>query len=58
MVDDVLQKNFKIDLSNNIKIKYNFKLGYNISKFNFSMYLLNDKIYSDEKFQYMRYILL
>ena len=34
-----------------------FKLDYNVTKFTFYLYLLNNEIYSDEKMEYLKKIL-
>ena len=48
---------FEINLNENNKIKYDFKLDYNITKFSFYLYLLNEKIYYNEKLEYLKKIL-
>ena len=57
IIDNVLPKDFQINLGNFDKIKYDFKLNFNIIKINFSLYLINNKVYDNEKFEYMRNIL-
>ena len=42
-IDDIIEKAFQINLNENNKIKYNFKLDYDITKFSFNLYLLNEK---------------
>ena len=42
-IDDIIEKAFQINLNENNKIKYNFKLDYDITKFSFYLYLLNEK---------------
>ena len=56
-IDDVLEKNFNINLKENNKIAYMFKLDYNITKINFYLYLYNNEIYNDEKMEYLKKIL-
>ena len=56
-IDDVLQKDFNINLKENNKITYMFKLEYNITKINFYLYLYNNEIYNDEKMEYLKKIL-
>ena len=56
-IDDVLEKNFNINLKENNKITYMFKLEYNITKINFYLYLYNNEIYNDEKMEYLKKIL-
>ena len=50
-------KDFEINLNENNKIKYDFKLDYNITKFSFYLYLLNEKIYYNEKLEQSKKIL-
>ena len=45
-IDDVLQKDFNINLKENNKITYMFKLEYNITKINSYLYLYNNEIYN------------
>ena len=56
-IDDVLQKDFNINLKEYNKIKYMFKLDYNVTKITFYLYLFNNEIYSDEKMEYLKKIL-
>ena len=56
-INDVLEKNFNIDLKENNKITYMFKLEHNITKINFYLYLYNNEIYNDEKMEYLKKIL-
>ena len=56
-IDDVLEKNFHINLKKYNSIKHMFKLDYNITKINFYLYLYNNEIYSDEKMEYLKKIL-
>ena len=48
-IDDILEKDFHINLKKHNKIKHMFKLDYNITKINFYLYLFNNEIYSDKK---------
>ena len=56
-IDDVLEKNFHINLKKYNSIKHMFKLDYNITKINFYLYLYNNEIYNDEKMGYLKKIL-
>ena len=56
-IDDVLEKNFHINLKKYNSIKHMFRLDYNITKINFYLYLYNNEIYSDEKMEYLKKIL-
>ena len=56
-IDNVLEKDFNINLKEYNKIRYMFKLDYNITKITFYLYLLNNEIYSDEKMEYLKKIL-
>ena len=56
-IDNVLEKNFNINLKEYNKIRHMFKLDYNVTKINFYLYLYNNEIYSDEKMEYLKKIL-
>ena len=56
-IDNVLEKDFNINLKKYNKIRYMFKLEYNITKINFYLYLYNNEIYNDEKMEYLKKIL-
>ena len=56
-IDNVLEKDFNINLKEYNKIRHMFKLDYNVTKINFYLYLLNNEIYSDEKMEYLKKIL-
>ena len=56
-IDNVLQKDFNINLKEYNKIIHMFKLEYNITKINFYLYLYNNEIYNDEKMEYLKKIL-
>ena len=56
-IDDVLEKDFNINLKEYNKVRHNFKLDYNITKINFYLYLYNNEIYNDEKMKYLKKIL-
>ena len=57
-IDDILEKDFNIHLKEyNNSIRHMFKLGYNITKINFYLYLYNNEIYNDEKMEYLKKIL-
>ena len=53
-IDNVLEKDFNINLKKYNKIRYMFKLEYNITKINFYLYLYNNEIYNDEKMEYLK----
>ena len=57
-IDDVLEKNFNINLKKYNKIRHMFKLEYNITKINFYLYLLNNEIYDDQKMEYLKKIII
>ena len=48
-IDDVLEKDFDVNLKEHNEIKYFLKLEYNIAKINFYSYLYNNEIYNDKK---------
>ena len=56
-IDNVLEKDFNINLKEYNKIRYMFKLDYNVTKINFYLYLYNNEIYNDEKMEYLKKIL-
>ena len=56
-IDNILEKDFNINLKENNKIRHMFKLDYNVTKFTFYLYLFNNEIYSDEKMEYLKKIL-
>ena len=56
-IDDILEKDFNIDLKKYNKIRHMFKLDYNVSKINFYLYLLNNEIYNDQKMEYLKNII-
>ena len=56
-IDDVLEKDFNIQLKKHNEVLYMFKLDYNITKINFYLYLYNNEIYNDEKMEYLKKIL-
>ena len=43
-IDDILEKDFNINLKEYNKIRHMFKLDYNITKINFYLYLFNNEI--------------
>ena len=53
-IDNVLEKDFNINLKKYNKIRHMFKLDYNITKINFYMYLFNNEIYNDQKMGYLK----
>ena len=56
-IDNVLEKDFDINLKRHNKIRYMFKLDYNITKIRFYLYLYNNEIYNDDKMEYLKKIL-
>ena len=56
-IDNILEKDFNINLKEYNKIRHMFKLEYNVTKFTFYLYLFNNEIYSDEKMEYLKKIL-
>ena len=56
-IDNILQKDFNINLKEYNKTTYMFKLDYNITKINFYLYLFNNEIYNDDKMEYLKKIL-
>ena len=56
-IDDVLEKDFNMNLKTYNKIKYMLKLNYNIIELNFNLYLLNNEVYDDQKMEYLKKIL-
>ena len=56
-IDNVLEKDFDINLKEYNKIRHMFKLDYNITKINFYLYLHNNEIYNDEKMEYLKKVL-
>ena len=53
-IDNVLQKDFNINLKEYNKIRHMFKLYYNITKINFYLYLFNYEIYNNDKMEYLK----
>ena len=56
-IDNVIEKDFIINLKRHNKIRHMFKLDYNITKINFYIYLFNNEIYNDDKMEYLKKIL-
>ena len=56
-IDDVLEKDFHINLKKYNEVRHMFKLDYNITKINFYLYLHNNEIYNDLKMEYLKKIL-
>ena len=56
-IDDILEKDFNINLKEYNKVRHMFKLDYNVTKINFYLYLFNNEIYNDEKMGYLKKIL-
>ena len=53
-IDDILEKDFNINLKEYNKIRHMFKLDYNVTKINFYLYLFNNEIYNDDKMEYLK----
>ena len=56
-IDDILEKDFNINLREYNKIRHMFKLDYNVTKINFYLYLFNYEIYNDEKMEDLKKII-
>ena len=56
-IDNVLEKDFNINLKEYNEIRHMFKLDYNVNKINFHLYLSNNEIYNDGKMEYLKKIL-
>ena len=56
-IDDILEKDFNINLKEYDRIRHMFKLDYNVTKINFYLYLFNNEIYNDQKMEYLKKIL-
>ena len=56
-IDDILEKDFNINLKEHNKIRHMSKLDYNITKIKFYLYLFTNEIYNDEKMEYLKKIL-
>ena len=48
-IDNVFEKDFNIHLKKHNKVRHVFKLKYNITEIKFYLYLYNNEIYNDEK---------
>ena len=48
-IDDILEKDFNVNLKEHNKIRHMFKLDYKITNIKFYLYLFNNEIYNDEK---------
>ena len=53
-IDDILEKDFDINLKRHNKIIHMFKLDYNVIKINFYLYLLNNEKCNDNKMEYLK----
>ena len=53
-IDDILEKDFNINLKECNKIRHMFKLDYNVTNIKFYLYLFNNEIYIDEKMKYLK----
>ena len=56
-IDNVLEKDFDINLKKHNEVRHMFKLDFNVTKINFYFYLFNNEIYNDEKMEYLKKIL-
>ena len=56
-IDNVLEKDFNINLKDYNEIRHMFKLDYNVTNINFYLYLFNNEIYNDDKMEYLKKIL-
>ena len=56
-INDFLEKDFHINLKEYNKIRYMFKLDYNVTKINFYLYFFKNEIYNDEKMEYLKKIM-
>ena len=56
-IDNVLEKDFNINLKEYDKIRHMFKLDYNVTKIYFYLYLFNNEIHNDNKMEYLKEIL-
>ena len=56
-IDDIIEKDFDINLKKHNKIIHMFKLNYNVTKINFYLYLLNNEKCNDEKMEYLKKII-
>ena len=57
IIDDILEKEFNINLKEYNRIRHMSKLEYNITEIKFYLYLYNNEIYDDEKMEYLKKIL-
>ena len=55
-IDNVLEKDFHINLKKHNKIRHMFILDYNITKINLYLYLFNIEICNDQKMEYLKKI--
>ena len=56
-IDNVLEKDFDMNLKEYNRIRHMFKLEYNITEIKFYLYLYNNEIYNDDKMEYLKKIL-
>ena len=56
-IDNVIEKDFDINLKRHNKIRHMFKLDYNITKIKYYLYLFNNEIYNDDKMECLKKIL-
>ena len=55
-IDNVLEKDFHINLKKHNKVRHMFKLDYNIAKINSYLYLFYSEIYNYKKMEYLKRI--
>ena len=53
-IDDILEKDFNMNLKEYNKIRHMFKLDYDVTRINFYLYLFDNEIYNDEKMEYLK----
>ena len=56
-IDNVLEKDFDINLKKHNEVRHMFKLDHNVTKINFYLYLFNNEIDNDDKMEYLKKIL-
>ena len=53
-IDNVLEKDFYLNLKEYNRIRHMFKLDYNITEIKFYLYLYNNEMYNDDKMEYLK----
>ena len=56
-IDNVIEKDFDINLKKHNEGRHMFKLDYNITKIKFYLYLFNNEMYNDDKMECLKKIL-